>query len=180
MLPGRAPALAPRTVSMAPGATQFTRMLCSANSIASACVSPTSPALAVHTWARSFVPRNAETPPSVTMAPPRPPAIMCGAAAFTVRKAPSSGTASTRCHSSSVSCRKGVCLRMAGLQIRKSMRPKLLMQTSASAVASASRVTSPMCTTARPPADWISSATACAAGLSLRPLTTMDAPSSAR
>ena len=139
-----------------------------------------SPAFAAQTWARPGVPRNADTPPSVTMLPPRPPPIMCGTAAFAVRNAPSSGTASTRCHSSSVIWRNGVCLRMAGLQTRKSTRPNALMHVSASAVASVSRVTSPICTTARPPAAWISSATAWAAGLSLRPLTTIDAPSSAR
>ena len=69
---------------------------------------------------------------------------------------------------------------MAGLQITKSMRPNALTHVSASAAVSASRVTSPIWTTARPPAAVISSATAWAAGLSLRPLTTMAAPSSAR
>src|SRR3546814_18920828 len=75
MLPGRAPAVVPRTVSIDPGETQFTVLRCAASSIARPRVRPSRPALAAQTWTRFLVPPCVEMPPIVTIPPPPAPRL---------------------------------------------------------------------------------------------------------
>jgi hypothetical protein len=60
-----------REVSMLPGETTLTRMLCGANSEASARARPTRPIFAAETWARPDPPTKAPSPVKNRMCPYR-------------------------------------------------------------------------------------------------------------
>src|SRR5262245_38200118 len=65
------------------GWTELTRIECSASSSASVCIRPTRPALAAPYAAMLGAARNAMEELVIRIAPPRPPAMMCGMAALT-------------------------------------------------------------------------------------------------